>query len=275
MISIVSVYDNEKVLNDYLLRGLNKQTVDFELIKIDNTKGIFKSAADGLNYGGKKAKGEYIIFIHQDVYLMSADWLKKAVSFLNKIPNLGIAGIAGMRPSKVNGISGFGECVLENRIGYAYQDFKGEQGLATEDFAQPVKVRTLDEQLLIIPKDIFKKIKFDEKVCAGWHLYGVDYSLSVKKSGLIPYVLPLPVCHRSGGELNGEYFVSLKKIFNKHQEQKIIYTTCGLWYNSLFLNCLNLIVMAIRAEIGRCIGRNKVGASRYIKRIKWVLNSMK
>lgn len=76
MISIVCVYNDEKILNDFLLKSLKAQTVEYELIKIDNTQNRFKSAAEALNYGGKKAKGEYIMLVHQDVDLSSDTWLK-------------------------------------------------------------------------------------------------------------------------------------------------------------------------------------------------------
>ena len=60
MISIVCVYNDESVIENWLLKSLKDQTVEFELIKIDNTKNKFKSAAKALNYGGKKAKGSLV-----------------------------------------------------------------------------------------------------------------------------------------------------------------------------------------------------------------------
>jgi len=49
MISVVSVYNNEAVLNDFLIKSLQGQSAQYELIKIDNTKNQFKSAAQALN----------------------------------------------------------------------------------------------------------------------------------------------------------------------------------------------------------------------------------
>ena len=76
MISIVCVYNNQDILNNWLLKSLKHQTVEFELITLDNTRNTFKSAAEALNYGGKKAKGKYIMFVHQDVDLSSDTWLE-------------------------------------------------------------------------------------------------------------------------------------------------------------------------------------------------------
>ena len=71
MISIVCVFNDKKVLNEYLLESLKNQTAHYELILIDNTKNKFKSASEALNYGAKNANGNYLMFVHQDVYLCS------------------------------------------------------------------------------------------------------------------------------------------------------------------------------------------------------------
>lgn len=277
MISIICVYNDESITGDWLLKSLKDQTVEFELIKIDNTKGAFKSAAEALNYGGKKAKGKYIMFVHQDVNLISNLWLENAEKILDSISDLGIAGVAGMREIKVLGIHKVGTVPIENGIGVIYHGLGKEPWRCNKNFQEPVEVQTLDEQVLIIPRDVFENLKFDGKICAGWHLYGVDYCLSVKQIGFKSYVLPLPVCHLSTGPLteplSESYYVTLNRIIEKHKKEKIIYTTCGLWYTNNFFNCLGLFTRAIRSEIGRWIGRNNVGASPYIERIKLLLGS--
>ena len=71
MISIVCVYNNERLLADFLLDSLSRQTVHYELITIDNTENQFTSAVQALNCGGRKARGKYIMFVHQDIRLCS------------------------------------------------------------------------------------------------------------------------------------------------------------------------------------------------------------
>lgn len=78
MISVVCVYNNEKTLKSVLLESLERQTVEYELITLDNRDGRFKSAAEALNYGGAKAKGDYIMFVHQDMWLGTDSWLEDA-----------------------------------------------------------------------------------------------------------------------------------------------------------------------------------------------------
>jgi hypothetical protein len=65
MISVVCIYNNERTLRDVLLKSLESQTVEFELITLANKDNRYKSAAEAFNYGGERTKGEYIMFVQQ------------------------------------------------------------------------------------------------------------------------------------------------------------------------------------------------------------------
>jgi|Deesub1362A_J573_1020465.scaffolds.fasta_scaffold02663_2 GT2 family glycosyltransferase len=224
MISIICVYNNKKILNEWLLRSLENQTARYELILIDNTDNKFKSATKALNYGGKKAKGKYIMFVHQDVRFSSNTWLKDAVNMLNSLPDVGIAGVAGKRD-----IRGFIESrrIISNIVHGIPPKFAGNIKIHN-----PEKVQTLDECLFVIPKRVFDMLQFDEENIDTWHLYAVDYALSVKKLGFNVYVLPLKIHHRSTGDpIPTDYFKSLRKLLKKHKKNyQHVNTTCGNWY---------------------------------------------
>ena len=91
-------------------------------------------------------------------------------------------------------------------------------------------MQTLDECLFIIPQNVFKILKFDEEVCDDWHLYAVDYCLSVKNLGYEVYVIPLSGHHKSqGNSLSKEYYATLRNLLKKHSNYDIIRTTMGNW----------------------------------------------
>ena len=62
MISIVCVYNDKKILENYLLKSLRKQSSKYELITLDNTKGLFKSfyGRGSVNFIDKK-KGRNLV----------------------------------------------------------------------------------------------------------------------------------------------------------------------------------------------------------------------
>ena len=100
MLSILCPYNNEEILKNALEKSIQKQIdVEYELLTINANEHGFVSAAETLNYIGKNAKGDFLIFIHQDVILESNDVLKK-IELLCKNNKFGIAGVAGCK--KIN-----------------------------------------------------------------------------------------------------------------------------------------------------------------------------
>lgn len=218
MISVICIYNDKEVLDEWLLKSIRDQTVKFELITIDNSRGRFKSASEALNYAGNKATGKYLVFVHQDIDLSSDKWLEDVEAVLDKIPNLGIAGVVGAAEGNKR--------ILTN-IRYGVPP--ASPCVTTID--RPARVQTLDECLVIVPKPVFQKLKFDSLICDDWHLYAVDYCLSVGQLGMDSVAIPFYVYHRSAGDsLSDKYYVSLTKVLKKHRAHcRKIYTTCGVW----------------------------------------------
>lgn len=217
MISIICVYNNKKILNKYLIKSLKNQTVDYELIILDNSNGKFKSAAEALNYGAKKVNNDYIMFVHQDMELYE-EWLNDAEKILNSLKSFGIVGVAGKSKKHTWAVSNIKDGIPPKEV----SNFK---------IKHPLKVQTLDECLVIIHRSIFQKLQFDEKICDDWHLYVVDYCLTIKKMGYDIYVIPLFAYHRSSGySLSEEYYKTLEKLLKKHKKDyNLILTTMGNW----------------------------------------------
>jgi GT2 family glycosyltransferase len=217
MISVVVVYNNEQTLNEILLQSLKNQTSKFEIIPVDNTKGRFKSAAEALNYGGKRANGRYIMFVHQDVDLVSPTWLENVEKILEPIHDLGIAGIVGMSEKGWHFKKRWRGYIEDNVNIYS----------RNKTLQNPEEVQTLDGLLLIIPKLMFDKMQFDEKTFDGWHCYDADYCLRVRQFGLKAYAIPFFVRHGSFGGNIKDIFEYQRRLYYKHKKNhRHIYTTC-------------------------------------------------
>ena len=247
MISIVCIFNDKKVLNEYLVESLKNQTEDYELILVDNTDNKFKSASIALNYGAKNANGDYLMFVHQDVDLCSKKWLENVGEVLNSISNLGIAGVAGKsKEGVISNIKHGIPPILAGKI----------------QINSPNKVQTIDECLVIIPKSVFDKLKFDEEICCDWHLYTVDYCLRLIKMDLDVYVIPNFVYHASAGySISKSYFNILEKLLiNYKDDYNCIYTTVWDWNStySFFLQktwySFRMIISNIRRFLFKKLG---------------------
>jgi len=233
LISVICVYNNESILNDWLIKSLSDQSAKHEKILINNSDGKFKSAASALNFGGKKATGNYLCFVHQDIHFCRKTDLENIEIQLSKLDNLSVAGVAGMSSEGKN----FEQCqrnmiIEQENPPKIWGNFTNKTEL----------VQTVDECLFIIPKKVFNVYPFDEVTCDNWHFYSVDYCLSMNSSGFNVYTIPFPIHHQSLGfsqkfkfNLNSykflkEYYKSLSKILRKHKTNyRKIYTTNGIY----------------------------------------------
>jgi hypothetical protein len=218
MITIVCVYNNKKIFSDCLLKSLQAQSAQFELIALDNGTGAFGSAAQALNHGALsiRADSAYIMFAHQDISFFSASLLADVELMLNALPNLGIAGVAGNSEKENRLIANITHGTPARYDGYSLQE--------------PVRAMTVDECCAIVPRDVFQNHQFDTTVCDNWHLYVVEYCLRIQSFGLGVFVLPVDMHHGSKGRLNASYFMALKKVLARYKNiHQKIYTSCGCW----------------------------------------------
>lgn len=217
MMSIICVYNNENILNDFLLSSLEKQTEEYELILVDNRNQKFNSASSALNYGAKQSTGEYLIFAHQDINFTDIDWIKKTRIQLSNLDNAGIIGVAG----KINDSA-------------VYSNIK--QGINPVDVTpnkinKPEIASSLDECLFIIPRDIFQQYPLNEKRCPDWHLYAVDYVYTIKEKGYEAYIIPTKLEHRSkGASMSEGYYKTLPNLQKKFFRHRLIRTCMGDWF---------------------------------------------
>ena len=244
MISVVCVYNNQSIFANVLLKSLRKQTAVYELIALDNASGRFRSAAEAYNFGGASAKGDYIMFAHQDMWLATSTWLEHAERTLGHLPALGVAGVAGVvNMSERGGTTG----------GWAKSsvNFLDETTVVELPAVQvPQEVETLDECLLLVPRPVFDKLKFDETTFDGWDCYGTDYCLSANMLGFKAYVIPAPCnhcCARS--TLRKWEFKDLlkyqKRLFSKHRHN---YETICTWMGEI--NRRNLLMWSLQMFYG-------------------------
>lgn len=244
MISIICPTNNFDVFNSQLKESLDKQNYrDFEVIPVDtNNRRI--SAVDALIEGAKKANGEYLLFCHHDL-LFEEDELGNIIKYLSNIGDFGVVGVAGVdNQGKVIGNVTNG--VTPKRITSSVID-------------GPVEVQTLDEMLFIVKREVLSEIPFDKRN-ETWHLYAVDYSLSMKLYNKKVYVIPSDIYHKSAGySMNRSYYTELQRICTKYQNDiEKIYTTMGVWHTKtakLRMDILNIKFQMILVNLKRFLIR--------------------
>lgn len=211
--------------------SLENQSMEPEIICVDNQGNHnFSSAASALNHGASKSSGRYLFFLHQDVEFSNKDFLKECVKLVDNLPNLGVAGLAGVQRNPTSR-------KIENLNEISHGAPPRKWG---KKILEPTRVQTLDEFCLIVPKHVFETTRFDEVVCDHWHLYGVDLCLTCLREGLSVYALPFEVYHQSDGAsgrsadsigaLTPDYARSFERVRRKYKKAfPEIVTTCAAY----------------------------------------------
>lgn len=242
MISIICAYNNEDILNKMLKASLNRQSfADFELILIDAQKEGFGSAAETLNVGAKRAKGDILVFLHQDIEMIDEDFLIKVNNYcMNN--EFGIAGVCGVKDNKKYVV--YSSVLMgRNRV---------QAGVKNTDV---MDVYALDECILICKKKTFKGFEDYGKT---WHFYGVEYAYRCKANNERVLILPYEIYHLSPGwSLDYSYFDTLLKVAKRYPNRKIICTCMGFFNNNRLLG-VYCLYRKFKIFLKRKLGLNNV-----------------
>lgn len=221
MISIVICSINLNQLNRISKNIEETIGVPYELIAIDNRKNP-RGICAVYNEGARKAKFEYLCFVHEDVQFNTKGWGDVLASIF-KDPTWGLVGLAGAA-HKPKLISGWGAQGLKDRMVKInlIQHFKGNKApeLQYENTAKEniAEVACLDGVFLASKKSILLQTPFDETLLRGFHGYDLDISLAIGQHYKVGVTYEILAEHFSEGTLNSEWLESSLKVHQKWSE---------------------------------------------------------
>jgi len=223
-----SLYNPDKVLvvsattkkykNTLLYQSLVDQRYNGEFIFIENNK---KGLCEVYNKYITKDH-DCVIFVHDDVYIDSCNFVNKLYKEFDKFDVCGLAG-----GSKV--------LVKKPLLWHLMCNKNTHSGIVShkvEDTYLPTVFGPIKERVVLLdglfiavqPKKLLEKnIKFDENI-TGFHHYDLKFSIDCFQAGLRLGTVPIHVIHASPGLQNfsedylksEEYFYNeLKKIYGK------------------------------------------------------------
>jgi hypothetical protein len=173
-----------------------------------------------LNSGLERASSEWVVCLHQDVWLPPKWDVRLAQQIQEAELRLGPIGVAG--------VYGVGDVIARpdptqplaaERIGWVV-----DRGRMLRDGpVLPARVATLDELLLVVRRDC--GLRFDTAL--GFHLYGADICLQARERGLAVVAMGA-LCHhnsRSVG-LSEAFFASAEVFARKWSHRLPIATPC-------------------------------------------------
>lgn len=232
-ISLISVYNNKTLVDEMIKTAISQTGVEVDFVMVDNRQRQFNSAAEALNYGAEKAKGEVFVFLHQDIEFLSDNVLESIYDFAIQNPN-SVFGAAGKDSSNLH---------------FIYSDMHaGPNKSKYTTCDKPTKAFTLDECLIACNKACFGKIKFNSSICDGWHLYGAELCLQAQTfANMEVFVIPLDIWHKSNGNADKSYFKCQNKLGKCYKNYyKVVNTTNGYVYTNFFKRLVQNLYRTLR-----------------------------
>ncbi len=213
MLSIVICSRNKNIspiLRENIIHSIGD--IPYEWIIIDNSKNQY-NIFQAYNEGVRRAKGDILCFMHDDVLFHSENWGNRVLYYFNTYPTLGCLGVAGSY-LLLNTPSSFwhSETFCTH---YYSRDNNGNlelMGLPDDNNTNILrKVASVDGFWMCTRKELFDIISFDEEKYNGFHCYDSDICMQINKAGYdIGIAFGIAVEHSKRGCEDATYFKNIR-----------------------------------------------------------------
>jgi hypothetical protein len=138
-----------------------------------------RSLCEGYNRGLARARGDVVIFSHDDIEIVSPDFAARLADALAQADLVGVAGT-----SRLVGASWWAAGLAFKHGQVAHP--RAGRWLATVFDAGPrlaPGMQALDGVFLAARRDALDGLAFDQDAFDGWHLYDVDFTFGAHRAG--------------------------------------------------------------------------------------------
>ena len=218
MLSIITC--TASITKTEILRQNIKATIgiEYEFLPFDNSVINF-SLSKVYNLQSKKAKYNFICFVHDDVKFVTHNWGSHLLRYFLNDKNIGLIGIAGssyktFTPSIWSKIPD--ELLAANII----QHYKYNTNIAKHLFwknthKETYDVVTIDGVFMATTKEILNQYSFDERLLDGFHGYDFDFSMQVFQSHKNIVVYDILLEHFSEGKADNAWLTACERVSEK------------------------------------------------------------
>ncbi len=227
---------------DILHRSNIEKTIQcpFEYVHIDNSRNQYSLAA-AYNQGAQRAKGEIVVFVHEDVFFMLPRWgLVLKEKFQDS--TIGLVGVAGTQylRAEVPACKSSGRPFIRGRVIHELNN--GKAYFLTAYSTNPVdsQVVAVDGLFFAIRRSLFSGIQFDAETFDGFHLYDLDISMQVRRSHKLIVTFDILLKHLSAGRFDEKWMDYAIRFKRKYRADLPASCTDGKPDPKAFVDCENI-----------------------------------
>jgi hypothetical protein len=176
-----------------------------------------RSLAGGYNRALRRARGEFMIFSHDDILILDQDFAQKINC---RLRDFDILGFTGTRCVVSENWWQAGLSCSFGVVAHTYED--GKLGLSIWNIDPwPVvgDIQGIDGLCIMARREVAEEIGFDEATFDGFHLYDLDFSFSAYRAGKkLGVCCDIPVIHGSVGSYGNEHTRYGRLFIEKHKD---------------------------------------------------------
>ena len=191
---------------------------EYELIVIDNSRNEY-SIFSAYNEGIRRANGDILCFMHEDILYHTQGWGPKVVDYFVQYPQAGLIGVAGTHYMPAMPAAQW-DCELSSSSMIQGELINGEYITTTHlhnDYkSSPTEVVAVDGLWMCVPLKMFDKVEWDDSSFKGFHCYDTDMALQVWNAGFEVHLCwDVLIEHKSLGSANKDFVDACDVLYNK------------------------------------------------------------
>jgi hypothetical protein len=178
--------------------------IPYELLIWDNRQSG-KGICEVYNNMAQQAIYPYICFMHEDVLFTTKNWGALLSNIFSQDEAIGLIGVAG---SKYKSRAWSGWYCGHNDLDcmHLIHRTNGQDHilLSPKNNSQPLhEVVCIDGVFIVARKQVWERIRFNDGLLKGFHVYDIDFSLRASKVTKVVVTMQLPLIHITA--LGGDY----------------------------------------------------------------------
>lgn len=182
-----------------------------EIIRISDATSL----AEGYTRGCARARGETLMFTHDDVDVLPADF---GVRVRRRLLECDILGIAGASRATGPAWAFAGRPHLHGCVIYP-QDGGYNVTVYSQVAPLALGMRVLDGVFLAMPREVALAVGWDATTCDGFHGYDVDFTLRAAQQGFrLAVASDLGIVHQSYGDFDQAWQAAAMRLMDRHPE---------------------------------------------------------
>lgn len=203
--------------HDHIMQTAGCRT---EYIPIDNRQNTY-SLASAYNHGVRQAKGDVVIFVHDDVFFLTENWGTIVLNKFIENDSLGLLGLAGTTrlPQKAGSWASGGKQFLTGRVVHEIKHKDGQILSMYSNDPKDTPVVVVDGLFMAIRRTLFGSISFDEHEFDHFHFYDLDICMQINQTHTILVTYDILVKHLSAGNYDKIWKKYASRFKHKYEER--------------------------------------------------------